>query len=150
MKNINELEQKDNDGIVQYFERGMPFTGDICVAKVDGGRSECPVFEGYKNGIETTYSPDGIVSRTAEYMNGVLEGNVKTYFKNGVVETNELYFDGELITYTKHNADGNLVDTDITVARNLSHPNFLRVPVHAVEVEAMKLREQEHNQQRDK
>jgi antitoxin component YwqK of YwqJK toxin-antitoxin module len=82
-------------------------------------KRETPYYKGKKQGTERNYDYQGILVWTVDYCDNLINGFIKTYFKSGMIESEQLYKNGEPIDnliihneYNEHfhdvyNLDGN-------------------------------------------
>lgn len=84
---------------------------ELLFINLDGGGSPIYKYKGqYFTGIVEDYL-DGILNYEAEYENGYLEGWVRCYYPNGVLEEERKMHNNVLITgtYKEFDRDGNLI-----------------------------------------
>lgn len=99
-----ELTDKKNNNLLLYNEVGC-LTGEINCTR-----------EGVYNGSRTKYFLNGKVASMSNYVMGLQEGEEKTYYNNGQIQTQYQYEKDKLVnTYKRYHYNGKLSETGMYV-----------------------------------
>ncbi|WP_314067526.1 hypothetical protein [uncultured Vagococcus sp.] len=99
--------------IVRYGENGeeIEFTG-LAYEVYGNGNIESYMFvsEGIKQGEVVDFYPNGDVKSISNLDNGAAQGKQYSYYENGQLEVEEERIAGFLMTYTKYDEKGTIID----------------------------------------
>lgn len=92
-----ELDGRIDQNVTVYYKNGRPYTGVVCERVKNRLDLVYHVRKGEKNGVELEVYPSGRIQSIRHYKQNVLHGPLIRFYKNGALEEEAMFENGELV-----------------------------------------------------
>ena len=120
--NAKDLEGQIDQNVTVYYQHNQPYTGlvyEMVQGRID---LEYEVVNGVKQGMETTFYPDGKIQSVSQYVGNLLDGPQISYYENGAVEEKAMFEKGVCVRSTSYDEDGQVTEEHVISEESPEYP----------------------------